>query len=382
MLIDLTLMGIDNLTTVAQVEAWLSSHIGDLPYFDYTQGTLIPFNGTGLKTVGFNQWDEETKLGYYQRSTGRYFYADNQLCSVNMVKVFPNTEYYAKNIETVIFFDCNSNYIRVEIIDSTKLFTTPNDCCYIELNLGSPYGTTYNNDACVNISDAEKNGTYEPYQSNTLSLPTLTYFPSGMKSAGSVYDELSDKAYTRIGSVDLGSLDWEYTSGGYFRVLNMPNFKAYAQSKCSIYPTYNTSVSNAPDKSLIVDNIGRNRIYIKDSAYTDATALKQMLTNQNAKLYYELETPTEFDISLDLTYPIQWGGTEQILPVNTSTPTTSGIVADIKYPDGIRYDQTFVYRVIEKTTQLGNRALSIMLGKKVETDNPEEPLEILLKGEK
>jgi hypothetical protein len=38
-----------------------------------------------------------------------------------------------------------------------------------------------------------------------------------MKSAGSVYDELTPtKAITRIGAVDLGSLTWYYT-GGLFR---------------------------------------------------------------------------------------------------------------------------------------------------------------------
>jgi len=162
MVFDLTLMGIDNLTTTAEVESWLSSHLGNIPYFAYTQGSLISFNGTGLKTT---KSDQTTELG-------------------------------------------------------------------------------------------------------TLSLPISTYFPTGMKSAGSVYDELTEsKAITRIGS------------------------RAYQSG-------------DEDDTSVI----------------TDGTTT-----------YYALTTPTEIDISLDLTYPIENGGTEQILPVNTSVPATSPILCDIDY---------------------------------------------------
>ena len=38
-------------------------------------------------------------------------------------------------------------------------------------------------------------------------------------------------------------------------------------------------------------------------------------------------------------------GTEQLLPVNTSEPTTSPILADIRYPTGVwRNKQYFTYR--------------------------------------
>ena len=38
------------------------------------------------------------------------------------------------------------------------------------------------------------------------------------------------------------------------------------------------------------------------------------------------------------------GGTEQILPENTSTPTTSPFLGDIRYPQGLLTDQEFTYR--------------------------------------
>jgi len=63
MVLDLTLMGIDNLTTTAEVESWLSSHLGNIPYFAYTQGSLISFNGTGLKSTNLSAPKSTTIYG-------------------------------------------------------------------------------------------------------------------------------------------------------------------------------------------------------------------------------------------------------------------------------------------------------------------------------
>ena len=163
----------DEPTTVSDFETWLSNNIGLLPYYDYTLGDLISFNGTGLKTENASQTE-----------------------------------------------------------------------------------------------------------SNTLSLPISTYFPTGMKSAGNVYDELTEsKATTRIGS------------------------RAYQSG-------------DEDDTSVI----------------TDGTTT-----------YYALTTPTEVDISLDLSYDVWDNGTEQILPVNSSTPTTSSMKATIEYPDRTE-EVNFLYK--------------------------------------
>ena len=49
-------------------------------------------------------------------------------------------------------------------------------------------------------------------------------------------------------------------------------------------------------------------------------------------------------ISDQLVFKAYKGGTEQILPENGSVPTTSPIIADIKYPQGLLADQEFLYR--------------------------------------
>ena len=68
MLIDLTLIyGAGNEpTTVAEFETdfqkWFGRPIGAEPY---DAGSLIPFVGTGIKSTGFNQWDEELEVVGY-----------------------------------------------------------------------------------------------------------------------------------------------------------------------------------------------------------------------------------------------------------------------------------------------------------------------------
>ena len=89
-----------------------------------------------------------------------------------------------------------------------------------------------------------------------------------MKSAGNAYDELTEsKAITRVGS------------------------RAYQSGDES-------------DTSVI----------------TDGTTT-----------YYALATPTETDADLDLDFMAYEDGTEQLLPINTATPTTSPILCDMTY---------------------------------------------------
>jgi hypothetical protein len=81
----------------------------------------------------------------------------------------------------------------------------------MKFRLTDAYGTTYNNDICINISDASRNGVYEPYKESILNLSWIKkYFPNGMRSDGSVRDEISFNTTTqkweavqRVGSDNL-----------------------------------------------------------------------------------------------------------------------------------------------------------------------------------
>ena len=184
-----------------------------------------------------------------------------------------------------------------------------------------------------------KSASEDESREDTLALPVATYFPTGMKSAGTAYDELTEsKAITRIGSVDLGSLSWNYDPNAQvFRSSVIDDIKPSASSSavgnaiCDKYLTVNyTNLSN--DKTLCViweaSPVAKS-VYIKDLSYSDATAFKTAMNG--VMLYYELETPTETAVDLYLSYKSYLDGTEQLLPVNGSAPVTSPIRADITY---------------------------------------------------
>ena len=216
---------------------------------------------------------------------------------------------------------------------------------------------------------------------DTLSLPISTYFPTGMKSAGSVYDELTPtKAITKVGSVDLGTLN--YNAGNRNNDNTGRIFYSTGHSvggtgcKCARFEQTSSSWESMKVNTIFISLTGT---IMMCADYQDTTAFKTAMNG--VYLYYELATPTEVSIGppLNLSYEIEWGGTEQLLPENTSTPTTSPILADIQYPDGERDDQYFTYREITQTNVLLGKSLNTIMGREVEFNR--EALDILMKGE-
>ena len=250
-----------------------------LDYYAYNAGSLLNFNGTGLKTVGFNQWDEQFEV------------IGSNIYNKNAIRVISGATYYFKigssNFSTIRAVDENNvslGGIAYSIANGTV--TIPANVRYIGFTLNSAYGTTYNNDICINLSwSGWRNGEYEAYWDSTLALPVSTYFPTGMKSAGTAYDELTEKkAIQRIG------------------------IRAYESGDES-------------DPSVVTD--GTNTCYV-------------------------LTTPVETDIDISLNYKVDDFGTEELLPENEATPTTSPFVASILYAmnavDTIRNMPDKVYR--------------------------------------
>ena len=136
------------------------------------------------------------------------------------------------------------------------------------------------------------------------------YFPDGMRSAGSVYDEInfsSQKAIKRIGSVDLGTLNWTYESTASHErfTANVSGMKLASATSvkgnivCSKYIT--TSADDiwlhTADKTIASHNTVA-QVWVYDSAYTDAAAFKSAMSG--VMLYYELATSVETTITPSL----------------------------------------------------------------------------------
>jgi len=133
-------------------------------YYPYCLPTIRSVSGLIEKRyVGFNQWDEEWEL-----------YNGAYVQSKNYIPIIPNTEYYLKSSQNFSngfsWYDGDKNLIKTEYYVANRAYTSPENAHYAKFMMPSSYGTAYNNDICINISNPAKNGTYEPYEVNTYSL--------------------------------------------------------------------------------------------------------------------------------------------------------------------------------------------------------------------
>jgi hypothetical protein len=129
------------------------------------------------------------------------------------------------------------------------------------------------------------------------------------------------------GSVDLGSLNYNYTASA------TPSFSSNLVTKTNsigISPLYTiiptTSIENSPNMSI---QMRGNIMYIVNHSYTDAATFKAAMSG--VMLNYERATPTQTVIAQDLHFDqvsalIEQGGTITMLNTGTPTKTTTTFV--------------------------------------------------------
>lgn len=370
-----------------------------------------------IQLDSFNVWDEQWEVGQYDTATGAKVENPTNIRSKNFTRVLPSTEYYFQKPTTqnygmqILFYDADKTFMLPTYSPSVAggfTFTTPANCCYITFFLGDSYGTTYNNDICINLSDPSRNGIYVPYRGyvelngindvidtvtveKNVTLPfglvdlgeltwyyleasgheamystgiqssakhpssdstvanivcgafstvtrnqqynhsadfiiamntdgTLFVYSTTMGTTGALfknsvkgkylYYELADHplndtpilagSYVKsAGTVDMGTLDWNYNSDRQAFYATISDAVDYTNSVlCAKYPTVQMSViwTGAQDKVCSMQNnyIGpsyNKRIVVRDTSYTDATTFKASV--QGDTLCYELATPVE-----------------------------------------------------------------------------------------
>lgn len=134
---------------------------------------------------------------------------------------------------------------------------------------------------------------YNPSAYKSVNIPSSKYFPDGMRSAGSVYDEinfLSQKAIKRIGVVDMGTMDWDSNPGTY------PTNSFYSVDFHDAKGNTRNIISNGKFNNIYA-NDGGTIIAITDSdeKYDSNAAFKAAMFG--VMLYYELATPVETEIT-------------------------------------------------------------------------------------
>lgn len=315
-----------------------------LDYYNYNIGELISLKPDTLRTIGFNVYDNS--VGYARVKKGMRYEISGTYTSLIFKKNLTDTG-------TTLTAETYTIGQGGQTINPYTGFITESD--------GYVYVTGGDDTTCIHLVwSGYKNGEYEPYNKRIVSLPITTIvdnngntlFPDGLRSAGSIYDEItSTKAIKRIGAVDLGTLNWDYTQpdNNYFPygmfTATIPDITTVELGVESIFNAVNVKYevknviltfteASVVDKHCFRANNGGFQgkfVCIIDSSYTDSATFKAAMSG--VMLYYELETPIEvyfskipqsFGTTFNLTYAMDDFGTEEILVSNSTdeVPTT------------------------------------------------------------
>lgn len=275
---------------------------------EYNAGSLINGDGAKLVCTGRQLWDEEWRNGAYDSQTGEYL-TDTNVCNENQIKVLPNQEYYFKGASissygspAIYFYDADGNYLGFYPFPhytQSGEFTTPTNCSFINFVLPSAYGTTYNHDITISLryASGQDYDEYFPYEEPKV-------YDTGnevLRSAGSVRDSKKpDGTITRrVGTVDLGDMDWTYggtIEGGVYRmssssvsslIKSNDDPSVVANIRCSKYVSLSANATYLKNIGISVDNAN---VIVYDPNYQDPSAFKTAMSG--VYLNYELAEPT------------------------------------------------------------------------------------------
>ena len=334
-------------------------------YYPYNEGTLISCGPTSVVSRGANFWDGTYITGYYiDDATGEAFPASKS-AATDYIKILPGQTYYIRTSQTtgmwMAFYDYNKTFIT-GAIQYNRAIPSPANAYYMRCTLAYNKDII-NDDFCVSIS-TDQNGTYFPYQTDTLDLSwisELTYtpegasepvqmFPNGLCSAGTVYDEVTPTkaikrltTYTFTGNESVSA--WTSQWGNAFRVNSSSfpwgvGYDPLPVVSTKYINTLDPNPANWPSDKSICCRTGYSSygdsLYIRDNSYsfdeTGASQIKSDLIGET--IIGVLATPIEIPLTKSMGYAVQPGGTEQLLPENQpgTTPTTSQIIIDVTYP--------------------------------------------------
>lgn len=294
---------LETATAGAGVE-WIRENCPSLlEYHEYGAGSIKSVNVSGHKVTGFNQWDEEWELGGISPSTGEKTVDNTRIRTKNRNPIIPNAQYYLQlpspTTLRVYFYDADGNYLVDKTMANVgrQIITAPaNACYYMFIIYSAGYGTTYYHDICINFSDPDKNGTYEPYHGITYPVTqtdlrgVFSLSDGKLVASGDVYSA-SGQGIRKYNIVDLGTLTWAYQASNQqfysSEIADGPSSWDY-NVVCSKY--VQSIGTGTQDYTPHVRGVTGKRVYIVDPAYTDAATFKSAMSG--VYLVYELATPT------------------------------------------------------------------------------------------
>lgn len=347
--------------------------------YAYNEGEIVSTDADGIKSVGFNAWDEEWERGSYDLNTGQPSDYANNFRNKNSIKALASTNYYIKTPYGVFVccYDSEGNYLGYRNISAGGgAFTTYANTAFINFTCGAS-GANYNGDICINLAHTGyRNGEYQPYMQFIRDIDSRIKeaFPNGLRSAGNAHDVVynkNGKGYIekRIGVVDMGSLEWykQATDDGqkytFYAVLNEQNVafqdnSAYATLRCPRYTADSWVAAYYAQKEGIISN-SNNLIRVVDATYTDAASFKASL--QGVPLFYAFAEPiiTEYDEPFNLDYEVWDFGTEQMIASKPSAPIKAKIAYGFNAVDMVRTAQIEIAELKTQIAQMQTMMASL-----------------------
>lgn len=283
-----------------QVENLLKFDANILVDTTYDTGTLVSSKSAKLKTVGYNQWDEEATTGGIEGLGG-----SSNLTSENYIDVIGGATYYFKfPVNTQLYFfayDAQKNLIKGQgyqtgdywILHTSGTATLPINARYIKFLMSSEYGTTYNHDICIFLYWDGSKITYEPYEEHEYELPDKEQHGVLAVSNGKVVadgDELypDGNGKTRYGVYTFtGTEGYGWDSDGYWYSSNF--LPENAQGKAT---------DTLTNKGLIGAIQGDNRtirFYVSNNPQLSSSVSPATILTNGDKMIYALKN--EIDLT-------------------------------------------------------------------------------------
>lgn len=384
---DLTLMGLDSVSTVDEAKSELLKRGIDIDQYNpFSEGEIRNTTASGVKVNGYNLlnlertegdttgWErentskrsfDETKYyvgmapnNYWSPTAVKDYSVTGNSVMVNCVngygvgfpiRVFPGKTYKVEFTATdgtnqykVAWYDREGSLISFNL-DESKNKVAPDNAYWGLLVLTSIAQNTdvIFSDICFHLSTLRTG--YAPYKEPKA----ISFASTELLGAGEAHDTIEvverDKVagiqrynlvhVKRIGTVDLGTLNWAYSSKtNRFSVLlsdakPSTNNETKGNIICSLYQSATYTETLSVGKTIAIDLA--SYLYVRDTEYNDVATFKTAMNG--VILNYELATPTRTVIAENLTFEevsatIEQGGSIETIYETLAPNCTTGFV--------------------------------------------------------
>ena len=286
-----------------------------------------PYGCVAAVARGKNLWDEEWELGSFNTTTGANINNKQQIRAKNKITVMPGATYFVNSPSYVwmIFFDGNNqvitekptgnyassgNSIGVGTGGYAKSVVMPASCRSIRFYCQIMYGTTYNNDICINVSDPDFNGQYEPYHESVsyidLQGEELCSLPDGTQdvltvdaSGHAVIEKRVGVNVLSGGALNVSNQSWLVNLSPYPDASGSGSYGDTANILCSHMPAATRgAVTTGTAAGISFQGQSNTGVWMNagDSSITTVALANAWLTANPVIVVYPLKTPYTIDL--------------------------------------------------------------------------------------